>query len=390
MTNYYHILGLQENATQQEIKAAFKKLAVQFHPDKHSGNLEMEDKFKEINEAYQILSNEYEKARYDLKLNYQYFSQTTTHQNPYSYPRRQQRRTYYRPTQVDYRKNTIATLYAFGITFCIALIVMIGFWIKQSYDQMKYEQLLAERRAIYEEAKTSFDQGQYENAFGLMASLSFFKIEEEDIRDFKESMVDYVASEGNYYFENHNYHGAIDLYELIQKFEPDKPFFRLKLRLAESYKRTNNPEKSISIYEELMLREYRIIASMVEIAKIRRDYLNDNQSAMDYYLNAHKEAVKMYKSYYGQGYPLVINQRNIPADHYELYKGLADIYLRLDDPTMAIKAADWNKYVWPDSTHAYLTSAHAYMVQNQLEDACEEYVGARNRGWLGIPPINCN
>ncbi len=70
MTNYYHVLGLSENATQAEIKAAFKRQAVKFHPDKHPGKPEMEEKFKEVNQAYQTLSDQYEKARYDLKLKY--------------------------------------------------------------------------------------------------------------------------------------------------------------------------------------------------------------------------------------------------------------------------------------------------------------------------------
>lgn len=74
MVNHYHILGLNEDATPLEIKAAFKRLAVKYHPDKHPGRLEMEEKFKEINAAHQILSDPYEKARFDLKLKYQQFS----------------------------------------------------------------------------------------------------------------------------------------------------------------------------------------------------------------------------------------------------------------------------------------------------------------------------
>lgn len=60
--DYYKILGVDKNATADEIKRAYRKLAHQHHPDKNKGDGE---KFKEINEAYQVLSNPEKRARYD-------------------------------------------------------------------------------------------------------------------------------------------------------------------------------------------------------------------------------------------------------------------------------------------------------------------------------------
>lgn len=61
----YEVLGLQKGASDDEIKKAFRKLAIQYHPDKNQGNAEAEEKFKEINEAYQVLSDPQKKAQYD-------------------------------------------------------------------------------------------------------------------------------------------------------------------------------------------------------------------------------------------------------------------------------------------------------------------------------------
>lgn len=63
--DYYKILGVTKNATQQEIKAAYRKLAMQYHPDRHQGNKEFEEIFKEINEANEILSDANKKFAYD-------------------------------------------------------------------------------------------------------------------------------------------------------------------------------------------------------------------------------------------------------------------------------------------------------------------------------------
>jgi curved DNA-binding protein len=63
--DYYQILGLKKTATADEIKKAYRKLAVKYHPDKNPGNKEAEEKFKEINEAYAVLSDPQKKAQYD-------------------------------------------------------------------------------------------------------------------------------------------------------------------------------------------------------------------------------------------------------------------------------------------------------------------------------------
>lgn len=55
--NYYDILGVPKSASEAEIKKAYKKMAMQYHPDRNKWDKKAEEKFKEINEAYQILSD---------------------------------------------------------------------------------------------------------------------------------------------------------------------------------------------------------------------------------------------------------------------------------------------------------------------------------------------
>jgi molecular chaperone DnaJ len=63
--DYYEILGVSKSADEQEIKKAYRKMAIKFHPDKNPGDKSAEDKFKEAAEAYEILSDSDKRARYD-------------------------------------------------------------------------------------------------------------------------------------------------------------------------------------------------------------------------------------------------------------------------------------------------------------------------------------
>jgi molecular chaperone DnaJ len=63
--DYYEVLGVQRNVSAQELKSAFRKVALQYHPDRNPGDKEAEEKFKEASEAYEVLSDPERRQRYD-------------------------------------------------------------------------------------------------------------------------------------------------------------------------------------------------------------------------------------------------------------------------------------------------------------------------------------
>ncbi len=72
--DYYHVLGIERSATPEEIKKAYRKLAVKHHPDKNPGDKSAEEKFKELGEAYEVLSSPDKRAAYD-RFGHQAFTQ---------------------------------------------------------------------------------------------------------------------------------------------------------------------------------------------------------------------------------------------------------------------------------------------------------------------------
>ena len=63
--DYYEVLGIDRSADEAAIKSAYRKLAKKYHPDVNPGDKTAEEKFKEVNEAYQVLSNPQKRAQYD-------------------------------------------------------------------------------------------------------------------------------------------------------------------------------------------------------------------------------------------------------------------------------------------------------------------------------------
>jgi len=78
--DYYKILGVEKGANADEIKKAFRKLAVKYHPDKNPGDKKAEEKFKEVNEAYDVLGDSEKKKKYDdIGSDWQQYAQQQAH-----------------------------------------------------------------------------------------------------------------------------------------------------------------------------------------------------------------------------------------------------------------------------------------------------------------------
>jgi len=87
--SYYEILGVSKNASEEEIKKAYRAKALQYHPDKNQGNAAAEEMFKKVNEAYSVLSDSKKRADYDLggtaSQRYRPHTQSYAQQNPFVY-----------------------------------------------------------------------------------------------------------------------------------------------------------------------------------------------------------------------------------------------------------------------------------------------------------------
>lgn len=386
MINYYSLLGLTEAASSAEIKIAFKKLALQYHPDKHSGDPVMEERFKEVNQAYQVLSNPYEKARYDIRLKYGAPNTAQSYYQPP--PPRPYRRPSYTEPEIDWKENWRATAYAFAFTFVLATIVMSGIGVKEFLDAEALKERLAQRRARFEQAKSQYKLGNVDTALETINGLGVFMDTEADMLEYKNELYNNFIFEGEHNFNNGEYGEAIYYFELIEEHAERKPL-PLREHLALAYRNTNQPHKSLKVFTELLISGYRSLETYIQMAEIHRDLLEDQEEAKRYFEIASDQAIKKYEAIYGDAYPLVITGKLLPEHHYRLYTGLADSYLKTGDYTKAVKATRWNINVWPDSAANYAIAARGYQALGVHRKACESYTRAVNLGYRETIHISC-
>ena len=84
MQNYYELLQVNINATNEELKKAYRKLAKKYHPDVNINNKDAQELFKKINNAYEILSNDVTRKKYDEELNFNFNNEQNFEENYYS------------------------------------------------------------------------------------------------------------------------------------------------------------------------------------------------------------------------------------------------------------------------------------------------------------------
>ncbi|WP_284683374.1 tetratricopeptide repeat protein [Chondrinema litorale] len=144
MVDYYKVLLIPPTASTTEIKASFKKLALQYHPDRNPNNLQAEEKFKEINEAYQVLSDPDKRATYDFLLRYGF--QLQQEQEAQQSQRRP--RTYYKGKKVRPEARKVRFLY-FYIFAGFTVFIVLGFFFFSFMETQAARTMLSKAKEHY-------------------------------------------------------------------------------------------------------------------------------------------------------------------------------------------------------------------------------------------------
>ncbi len=358
MANYYDILGISRLASQDEIKAAYKEKAKEYHPDRHGGDAYMEEIFKEINTAYQTLSNSYTRSNYDMLLRYgeQTAAQKIRTGSPVEHYR--YRPPVYRKPRFSSRENLVATGYAFLFAFAIAAIIKTGLYFIEEHRAAELAKILSERREFFDKAVNKKQEGNLVASLNLMEDMGRFYIEESDMRDFKEDLVYDIRDKADDYLEQGEFEQAIEYYNVLSDYSVSTTINYL-LKMAKAHQGLGQYKRTLEIYQMVRLYGYTSSGFYFEVGTLYED-LGQYEQALNHYELCVEKAAEEYEVTIGRAYPVVINAQMIPVQHYKYFLKVSEMHLQLRQYEEAIKSVAWSGEIWSDSLRLYEIRALSY------------------------------
>lgn len=391
MQDYYDILGVPAAASSEDIRRAYKKLALEYHPDRNPGDARAEERFKEINEAYQTLSDPIRKNRYDFLKEYgtaaSALFDTVEHEPQY---RRQ--RTYppytrhYSPgegspyTQYKVDKKYFRDLFVtLGVFFLISAMI-VGFYEFQEYlSDRQILEIKQQNHIVIQEAREHFVNGEYREALSKTSTLSVKYPYEDSYRDEFKGMMSQLTDIAQTQFEAGQYARAAEHYEIIKDYE-EPMNLNTWYRIAMCHYKAGMFRQAVQAMDYILLRDRQNIPLLLQIAGIYDNDLDQPELALGYYDEAKALFKKFQATSYGEAFELIMPVEETPDIYFELFVKRADLHMRMENYEEAIKDCNWSILLRPERVAPYLMRARAFNITGVHYRACQDWESAASLG----------
>lgn len=382
MQDFYEALGVSRTASQAQIKAAFKKMAFRYHPDRNPGNREAEENFKAINEAYRTLSDPVSRSRYDARfyivteeVNEEYWREARRKRYQEWRRARDRNTNYYRLDKNYFRIQGLAFLVFLVIAgFCFAIIHTAHYYVRQQQMEKWRSNSLK-----IQQVNGLFGQGKFDDAFSLIR-----KLEENDPLDFRfgfvrDSLVGALRKQADHEFAQKDFRSAISHYTVLKNNENPVRFETLEnMSICQYY--LGNYRESLEALKHLHNQLPGHLGLVYRIATINLEKLDNPQEALQYYTLGKRLFKQNLTHVYGRAFQIVMNPSDVPDVYYSIFRGRALANMKLGNTAEAITDCNWAIFLRPQNAEGYYLRAVARISANQRSTACEDIVAARNLG----------
>ncbi|HEY3402661.1 MAG TPA: DnaJ domain-containing protein [Ohtaekwangia sp.] len=383
MGDYYKILGLDPSADAYQIRAAYKRLAMQYHPDHNPGDLHAEEKFKEINEAYHTLSDSLKKSRYD-----------TRYAPPESQPvydwREENRRKYWRMQQAKQWTYKIDREYfkIQGLAFLV-FIVIAGFCfavVHTAYFFVEQKRLARYRAdtAALKQVNVLFLTGNFDDAFTMVTTLQKNNPLELRFTFAHDSLLTELRKRGEFDFKNKNFSSAVQYFFILEHHEEPARIETLQ-RIAQCQYYLGNFKEALQAMKHMHNQQPENLQLIYEIALINLDQLENREEAIQYLDLGKKLFKKNLSDVYGEAFMIVMNPADAPDIYFDIFEARARTNLALRKYEEALNDCKWSIYLRPQKGVSYRLRALANMSSGTSDEVCKDLNQAKK---LGDPEAN--
>lgn len=392
MINYYNVLGIDQNASDEQIKKAFKKLALKYHPDRNIGNSSTEESFKIVNEAYQVLSDAKKKARHDLEINYSK-RKSEIYQTTYP-PTKSKKSVYDRYGKYNWReapKYTKARVYKIdkhyyrniGLSFLAMLVLAFVSVLISSYKEYLDEQETIEQERQYSKAldkvQKLYDSQDYNKALSLVEDLIRKYPIEYRFFEKKESFIKNLNNDAITEFDRKKYTSALMRFKILSDYQQPVRISNWEL-MAECYQQLDDLKNAARIYEMILTRDNENLQMMLQVAGIY-EQLGDSEKALDYYDEARYTFKRFQEAAYGAAFEFVIDPSELPDEYFKMFITRAKLLSEQGNFEEAIKDYNWAIFIQPDNAELYYLRAKLKLALNQSGRACKDLSRALAKGF---------
>ena len=294
-SDYYHILGISRQSTAEEIKRAYKSLALQYHPDRNPDDHEAEEKFKEINEAYQVLYDPVRRSKYNHQLEYDEvmrsrrqpsYTENAPHHSRPPQPSPKRTRSAYKIDKEYYKVQKILILIFLAL---IGSAYGLGVLKEYRYKWAEEERLQA-NELLLDSAQTEFRKNNFSMAFSMIDRLIEGNLTDFDYYVYRDSMIYEVRKVAMTSFQAENYNKAAEMFKVVRQFEWRERSTTLEL-LSMSYARAGKGSEASKLLKDKLKEEPNNLSLLYYTAYIYAQELNNPSQALPF-LNIAKALFK--------------------------------------------------------------------------------------------------
>jgi curved DNA-binding protein CbpA len=379
MQDFYEALGVSRTASQTQIKAAFKKMAMRYHPDRNPGNKQAEETFKFLNEAYHTLSDPLKRSRYDSRfhiitdeLDEAYWQEIKRKRYQHW---KQSRDSRYRLDKNYFKIQGLAFLVFLLIAgFCFAIINTAHYYVRQ--QQM--EKWRANSLQL-KNANGLFGEGKFHDAFTLIRNM-----EERDPLDFRfgfvrDSLVAELRKQADNEYRKKDFRSAVTHYLVLKNYENPVRYETLEnMSMCQYY--LGNYKESLEALKHLHNQLPGDLGLVYKIGVINLEKLDNPREALQY-LNMGKKLFKDNLSrVYGNAFQIVMNPQDAPDIYFSIFRARALANMKLGHFEEAVTDCNWTIFLRPDTGEGYYLRAVANINAKNYHAVCDDVVRAKHLG----------
>lgn len=379
MQDFYEALGVSRTASQTQIKVAFKKMAMRYHPDRNPGNKQAEETFKLLNEAYHTLSDPTKRSRYDSRFhiiteefNDAYWQEIK--QKRYQQWKRSQDNRY-RLDKNYFKIQGLAFLVFLVISgFCFAIINTAHYYVRQ--QQM--EKWRANSLQL-EQVNGLFGEGKFHDAFTMIRIM-----EEKDPLDFRfgfarDSLVAALRKQADQEYRQKDFRAAVTHYLVLKNYEHPVRYETLEnMSMCQYY--LGNYKESLEALKHLHNQQPGDLGLVYKIGAINLEKLDNPQEALHYFTMGKKLFKDNLSRVYGNAFQIVMNPQDAPDIYYSIFKARALTNMKLGNYKDAITDCNWAVFLRPQDGEAYYLRAIANINTKDYPAVCDDIVKAKQFG----------